>query len=149
MSQSINPIIVLDALQAGHRSLADIKKYGIEDYGIKLSERTVRRHIKLIADLSFRRIEEPPYLIWPTIDRPLVSDSEAASAFGHAAYPLMLLIVLQVKCRTYSEIAARIEFIFKTKIDRKTIARNIKALESYGHRLKDRVYLNYHLHKES
>ena len=134
LTQSAYPVLVLRALESGLRNYDEIQEYILEKYKKHISTKTVYRHIKLIKSLGFKIINESPYVIWPSDKNIIASDGEK---FGHAAYPLMILVVLQSECKFYERIIERINFIYNVKIERKAIARNLDIIGAIGYKIFD------------
>jgi hypothetical protein len=115
----------------------------IEKYAkITISTKTISRHIKLIESLTYRIIEKPPYVIPPPFLEKITFDIEPNKKFGHAAYPLMILTVLVLRRNSYDhrirqkDIIRSIKFAFEeTKLNRKTISRNIEVLIRLGYNI--------------
>ena len=134
LTQSAYPVLVLRALESGLRNYDEIQECILEKYKKHISTKTVYRHIKLIKSLGFKIVDESPYVIWPSDKKTIAADGEK---FGHAAYPLMMLVVLQSKCIFYEQIIERINLIYNTKIERKAIGRNLDILGAIGYRIFD------------
>ena len=134
LTQSAYPVLVLRALETGYKNYDEMQKYIQSRYKKHISTKTIYRHIKLIKSLGFKIVDESPYVIWPSDKDLLVADGEK---FGHAAYPLMMLVVLQSERKSFEEIIDQINLIYKTKIERKAIGRNMKILGAIGYYLYD------------
>jgi hypothetical protein len=96
----------------------------------------------LIESLTYRIIEKPPYVIPPPFLEKITFDIEPNKKFGHAAYPLMILTVLVLRRNSYDhrirqkDIIRSIKFAFEeTKLNRKTISRNIEVLIRLGYNI--------------
>ena len=134
LTQNAYPVLVLRALQTGLRKYDEIQEYIEKGYNKQLSTKTIYRHIKLIKSLGFEVLDKSPYVIWPSDQKQIAADGEK---FGHAAYPLMMLVVLQSERKSFEEIINQINLIYKTRIERKAIGRNMKTLGAIGYRLYD------------
>ena len=142
-TQNAYPVIVLKALEAGYTKYDEIQSYIKSQYSTSISTKTIYRHIKLIISLGFKIIDKSPYVIWPDGKKQLVTNDEK---FGHAAYPLMILVALQSECKFYDGIIERIYFMYRTKIERKAIGRNMKLLGELRYRIFDPIfYISYQL----
>ena len=137
LTQSAYPVLVLRALELGLRNYDEIRECILGKYKKHISTKTIYRHIKLIKSLGFKIVDESPFVIWPSDKKPIAADDQK---FGHAAYPLMILVVLQSECIFYEQIIERINFIYNTKIERKAIGRNLDILGAIGYRIFDRCY---------
>ena len=138
LTQNAYPVLVLRALEAGCKEYDAIQKHIQSRYKKSISTKTIYRHIKLIKSLGFEIVDKSPYVIWPSDKKIIASDDEK---FGHAAYPLMILVVLQSECKFYERIIEQIDFIYKTKIERKAIGRNLKLLGKIGYRIFDHCFI--------
>lgn len=148
LTQNAYPVMVLQALEAGHIKYDDIQSYIQNRHGKNVSTKTIYRHIKLIKSLGFKITDTPPYVIWPSDQKSLIIDESEGSKFGHAAYPLMMLVALQSECNFYDGIIERIDKIYNTRIERKAIGRNLKLLGIVGYPVFDPYfYFNYQLDK--
>ena len=143
LTQSAYPVLVLRALEDGYKSYDEIQQYIKSRYKKNISTKTVYRHIKLIKSLGFEIVDNSPYVIWPSDQKPIVTDDEK---LGHAAYPLMIIVALQSECIFYEQIIERVNFIYNTKIERKAIGRNLGILGAIGYRIFDRYnFFSYRL----
>ena len=143
LTQNAYPVLVLRALENGLRNYDEIRKHIAREYREYISTKTIYRHIKLIKSLGFEISDNPPCVTWPNDQKYIV---EVDEKFGHAAYPLMILVVLQSECTYYEEIIERINLIYKTKIERKAVGRNMRLLGKIGYRIFDPYfYFNYQL----
>lgn len=141
--QNAYPILVLQALEAGYTKYDEMQKYIQAQHSTYISTKTIYRHIKLIESLGFEIIDKSPYVIWPDGKNQLVTDDKK---FGHAAYPLMILVALQSECEFYEGIIEKIDLIYKARIERKTIGRNLKLLGEIGYRIFHPIfYFSYQL----
>lgn len=134
LTQSAYPVLVLRALESGLRNYDEIQEYILGKCKKHISTKTIYRHIKLIKSLGFKIVDESPYVIWPGDQKQIAADGEK---FGHAAYPLMMLVVLQSECKFYERIIERINFIYNVKIERKAIARNLDIIGAIGYKIFD------------
>ena len=142
-SQSAYPIMVLRALESGHANYEEIQNYIEKQYRTKISTKTIYRHIKLIKSLGFTITDKSPYVIWPDGKKQIITDDKK---FGHAAYPLMILVVLQSDCKFYEEIIEKINSIYKTQIERKAVGVHMKLLGVLGYRIFNPLsYFSYTL----
>ena len=134
LTQNAYPVLVLRALEVGYKKHDEIQKYIKNRYKKNISTKTIYRHINLIKSLGFEIVDKGPYVIWPSDQNPIATDDQK---FGRAAYPLMILVVLQSECKFYKQIAEQVYFIYKTKIERKAIGRNLDILGAIGYRIFD------------
>lgn len=134
LTQSSYPVLVLRALESGLRNYDEIQEYILGKYKKHISTKTVYRHINLIKSLGFEIVDKGPYVIWPSDQNPIATDDQK---FGRAAYPLMILVVLQSERKFYKQIAEQVYFIYKTRIERKAIGRNLDILGAIGYRIFD------------
>lgn len=151
LSQSAYPVIVLEALQCGHRAFEDIQNYGYEKYGIKISVRTIRRHVKLVKSLTYTIPNDPelPIASPASLER-ITFNIDTTVSFGSAAYPLMILTVLKLRgwAQKQKNLIHAIKFAFNdTYIERKALSRNIQLLISMGYNIQHTKY-GYRLLKD-
>ena len=138
LTQNAYPVLVLRALENGLRNYDEIQNYISKKYKKHISTKTIYRHIKLIKSLGFKISNSPRYVTWPGDQKEIVMSGKK---IGHAAYPLMILVVLQSECKFYERIIEQIDFIYKTKIERKAIGRNLKLLGKIGYRIFDHCFI--------
>ena len=137
-TQNAYPVMVLQALEAGYTKYDEIQSYIKSQYSTSISTKTIYRHIKLIKSLGFKIIDKSPYVIWPEGKKQITANNEK---FGHAAYPLMILVALQSECKFYEGIIKQIDLIYKTRIERKAVGRNMTLLGELKYRIFDPFYL--------
>ena len=133
-----NPVIVLEALQQGCASYEEIKQYGENRHHVSISERTIRRHMKLLSDLGYQINKNERGF---TIEGKTTPNTNIK--FKTSAHALIILEILSRENRlgfSREQIISLMWRDYRCVVTRKALWRNLKTLRALVYKIEKRLW---------
>ena len=134
-------VIVLEALRNGCNSYSSIANYAIERHSVSISEKTIRRHIKVLRNLGYIINENRFGLVFAGEGK-----MNKNAQFGTSAYPILILKIIAKFKYNHPKQKGIIDLInvyYGCKINRKAVGRNLKALKAMGYPIERDAHGGY------